>query len=189
MTAYSASTTFSVFEPNATAAGDPTSVPASAAACLASGATTLCDATVGSIAMGTGVCSAPPLGDTALCACVNNALPCPQFTAPACANNAGAYQTTEQVDAAGACANIPLCINIVSAGGTDPVVDDVTQNCSGADTIANWVEAHRAVTCVMVFLAVIIISLIAAAIARWQLSSDMPVATPSLTMTPIGSVA
>ena len=162
-----AGTTYSVFAPNSTTAGDPTAVPPAilSADCLSGGSSAACDALVGGIAMGTGECADAPLASTALCACVNNALPCPQFTAPACANNAGAYQTVEQADAAGACAKIPLCINLVASGGVDPVISNINQVCGVTSSVVNWVETHRVLAAVLIFVFVIVLALLAGAVA------------------------
>jgi hypothetical protein len=176
-----AGTTYSVFAPNSTTAGDPSAVPAAIAAanCLSGGSSAACDALVGGIAMGTGACAGLPLASTALCACVNNALPCPQFTAPACANNAGAYQTVEQADAGGACANLPLCINLVASGGVDPVISNINQVCGVSSSAINWIETHRGLAAALVFIFVILLALLAGAIASHAVrgrASSLPVA-------------
>jgi hypothetical protein len=168
MTTPGPSTTYPTFVPNpATGSG---ALTADLIACLAAQSATCDTTTVGSLAMGTGACSTTEFADTVLCACVNNSLPCPLFTSPACSNDAGAYQTTDQVSDGNACSKLPMCINFVSAAGSS-VVDGVVQTCDTSDTVVNWIETHRAVTVMLVFLAVLALAFLSAAIARHNLSS------------------
>lgn len=128
--------------------------------CLApNGASAACDAYIGSAAAGNGFCSLPTYKTTTYCACVNNAIPCPQNAMASCANAAYSYklwQWTQTPSGGGlshnaTCATSPICVNLVEVGGNQNVVSGITQQCGTITNITNVLKTNPALA-VLTFL-------------------------------------
>lgn len=95
-------------------------------ACLANPSPS-CDASIGSITMGSGICYTN--SSMVLCACVNSATACPELTNPYCGNSPEAYHPTYATD----CSDVKLCVNNTLLTGSNNVMGSTVQVCSDAD--------------------------------------------------------
>lgn len=142
-----------------------TSLPPQFSQCLPPNQPTqACDAIVGSASAGNGTCADPMFMRTTYCACVNNATACPEFSMAACANSARSYKPWAwyQPTAGGAskhelCAKSPICVNLLEIGGSQNVVNNITQQCGIITNITNVLKTSPALA-VLTFL--LLISLI-----------------------------
>lgn len=117
-----------------------------------------CDVVVGSATSGQGFCADSRYSRTTYCACVNNSLVCPEKISPFCANSALAYMpTNNSLD----CTNLP-CINLVEVGGSQNIVNNVTQECGTINNVTNAIRASP-VTSFLFF--IILIAIIAVLIS------------------------
>lgn len=119
-----------------------TSLPGDFQACLPPNSSSdLCDDTVGSASTGLGYCANDLYKQMTYCACVNNAVKCPEVNMPACMNSAYAYKpkiwydpgpngTPSQYEQ---CKREPTCINVLDVGGSQNVAADIQQNCGAAE--------------------------------------------------------
>lgn len=119
-----------------------------AAACLppARDPPAACDAAVGSLESGAGLCADPAYARTTLCACVNNALPCPTAQSAACANAPSAYVPTRMRPGAREfelCARRPLCVSLLAVDGDHNLVEG-TQVCGEVRTTELTLAANPA---------------------------------------------
>lgn len=102
-----------------------------------------CDVIMGDAQTGTGFCASPAYEQTTYCACVNNAVACPQNSMAACANALYSYKPWAWNQAVGGesknetCAKAPICVNLVEVGGSQNIVSGITQQCGTIQNITN----------------------------------------------------
>jgi hypothetical protein len=99
--------------------------------------TTRCDEIVGNIKSGLGACSTDKYKTNTYCACVNSPIANALCIFAPCANDPFAYRPTNQIETKfnNACPTQISCMQIEAVGGTNNVVNDVTQsqNCGGTE--------------------------------------------------------
>jgi len=146
----------------------PASLPAAARACLTPVASTpACDEYIGSADSGQGFCADPLYKTTTYCACVNNAISCPQFSMASCANAAYAYKPSWWYAGTGpggagptpnaTCATSPICVNLVEVGGDQNVVTGITQQCGTITNVTNVLKTNPTLATLAFLLFVILI--------------------------------
>lgn len=168
-------TTFTEFGPDVSLG----SLPPDFRACLPPNpATPECDQVVRSLAAGQGYCgnrdgsgnpTSANYGQMTYCACVNNAISCPEFTSAACANSAFAYKPYAwAVENAGgesqysSCEDTPICVNILEVGGDQNVVSGLTQQCGTFQTVQLVIGTNPALAALAFILIVVIVVLLLA---------------------------
>ena len=145
-------------------------LPTLAQQCLSPGGDSdACDRYIGSADSGQGFCSLDAYKTTTYCACVNNAIACPQFSMAACANAAFAYKPAWWYAGTGpggaspspntTCATSPICVNLVEIGGEHNVVSNVAQQCGAITSLTNTLKANPilAVLAFLLFVALIVV--------------------------------
>lgn len=125
-----------------------------------------CDKTIGYAGNG-GFCDNPNYQQTTYCACVNNAVACPQFSMAACANAAYSYkpwswyQTLPNSTASkdSECSTSPICVNLLEIGGEGNLTSNITQQCGVITNITNILKTKPtfAILLLILFIALIII--------------------------------
>ena len=123
-----------------------------AAQCDAAGDPSACDATVGSLAEGTGYCSMAQYAQTTYCACVNSPVAdagC--FFAPCTRNVAYLPCKQQQIVKNGKCPPAVVCTQVIEVGGANNVVSGNVQQCGIWQTITHAASQNLYLT-VMAFI-------------------------------------
>ena len=170
-------TTWTTFGPDL----PPSALPLDLQACLPPNQPTeACDALVGSAALGYGYCAEPAYQRMTYCACVNNAVGCPEYAMASCANSAFSYRPWAwyQPGPAGQpsrdqmCEKAPICVDLVEVGGSQNVVSDITQQCGAVTNLSKRLGGNPAL---VVLALVLLITLVAVLSARVD-ADDAPAA-------------
>ena len=187
-------TTFAKFGP------DPpfSTLPQDFQDCITASRTTTpidgCDTTVGGAISGqtTGYCMVQPAGSletdysqTTFCACVNNAISCPEFSVASCADAENAYIPTEMALGGSdytKCKGQPICVNLVDIGGSSNLASNITQECGVITNIYNTITASPALAAIVF---VLVLALIILMMSRTdedydQFDDDIPPPPPGI---------
>ena len=178
----SAQTTWTSFGPDP----PPSTLPAPAQACLIPvSSSPACDAFIGSAAQGSGFCALDEYKQTTYCACVNNAVACPQYAMASCANAAFAYRPAAWYAKTGAghdspsendsCKSAPICVNLVEIGGEQNLVSGITQQCGTITNITNILKTNPTLA---ILAAVLLIMLIVVMSIHTDADSKLPPMVP-----------
>lgn len=124
-----------------------------------------CDTAMGNAQSGTGFCASPSFEKTTYCACVNNAVTCPQNSMAACASALYSYKPWIWNQAIGGesrnetCAKTPICVNLVEVGGSQNLVSGITQQCGTIQNITNVLKTNPtlAILLFILFIAFIVV--------------------------------
>jgi hypothetical protein len=127
-----------------------------------------CDTIIGNSQAGLGYCGNPEYREMTYCACVNNAVACPNFSMASCANSEYSYKpwswdqpgTTGGASKNELCAKAPICVNLVEVGGSQNVVSGITQQCGVIQNVTNIVKENptMAILLFILIIALIIVS-------------------------------
>lgn len=150
----------------------PDSLPIAAQKCLAPMTSSpSCDNYIGYAASGQGFCAQDEYKRTTYCACVNNAVACPQYSMASCANAAFAYKPSWWYTKTGpngdgpskneTCEKTPICVNLVEVGGNQNMVANVTQQCGTVTNVTNMLKANPMMSAFALILFIMLIIVLA----------------------------
>jgi hypothetical protein len=149
-----------------------TQLPADFRACLAPYNTLTpaqleaCDVVVGNDASGNGYCAQEPYRTMTYCACVNSPITCPTVASVQCTRSQLAYAPTSMLPPAGrqylACKGQNICVNQVLVGGSQNVVQGITQQCGVIQNINNMLSVSPPLAILAFVLIIVLIAVLVA---------------------------
>jgi hypothetical protein len=126
-----------------------------------------CDGIIGSASTGRGFCADEKYKQTTYCACVNNAISCPQVAMASCANAAFAYKPSVWYQRTGTngptpnetCSKSTICVNLIEVGGSHNIVTGANQQCGTFKTFVNVLKVNPQLAAITFMLFITLIAI------------------------------